>query len=453
MTLQPLEGGQGPFLLGTVFDLEPLGYIQGEYVLSGLAASYQRASEGEPAKPTGEKAEFATRVMMYRPADPADFNGTVWVEWLNVTAGFDSAADWIFTHTELLRRGAAWVGVSAQQVGVHGATGPGALGLSGSGLIGTDPERYEGLHHPGDRFSYDIYAQATAAVRSTGTILDDLTVDRVLAVGESQSAFRLTTYVNDLDPLIRVHDGFLVHARGGSTAPLVDNPNTTSTLTGPPARFAGHLRVPVLCVESETDLLVLGYLSARQDDHESFVLWEIAGTAHADMYTFSAGLIDTGRLPTSRLATAWRPRDKVFDMALDHPVNSGPQHYVMNAAVHHLERWARDGTRPPAAPRLEIDHGQLVPDEVGNARGGVRTPHLDAPVAVLSGLGNSGHPISMVCGRTEPFGREALISLYGSRAGYLERFTEATRAAVAKGFVLEDDAAEIVALAAELAPL
>jgi Alpha/beta hydrolase domain len=372
---------------------------------------------------------------------------------LNVTAGFDSAADWIFIHTELLRRGAAWVGVSAQQVGVHGGPGPEALGLTGRGLVGTDPERYGGLQHPGDRFSYDIYAQASAAVRSTGTILDGLAVDRVLAIGESQSAFRLTTYVNDLDPLIKAHEGFLIHARGGSKAPLDDTPDTPSPLTGPPAPFSERLRVPVMCVEAETDLLVLGYLSARQDDHESFALWEIAGAAHADMYTFAAGRIDTGHLPISELAAAWRPRDEVFGMAFDHPVNSGPQHYVMNAAVHHLERWTRDGTRPPAAPRLEIDRGQLVPDGVGNACGGVRTPQLDAPAAILSGLGNSGHPLSIVCGRTEPIGRQTLLSLYGSRTGYLERFAEATAAAVVKGFVLEEDAGEIVALAAELAPL
>lgn len=449
--LQPLDGGKGPFLVGTAFDLEALGYAQAEYELSGTARSYRRTGQDGPVEPTGEEAEFATRVMVYRPADPAAFNGTVWVEWLNVTAGFDSAADWIFTHTELLRRGAAWVGVSAQQIGVQGGTGP--IGLSGPGLVGTDPDRYGGLHHPGDRFSYDIYAQASAvARRGAGTILEGLPVERVLAIGESQSAFRLTTYVNDLDPLFTVHDGFLVHARGGGAAPVDDSPDAPSPLTGPPVRFAEHLRVPVLCVEAETDLLVLDYLPARQDDHASFALWEIAGASHADMYTFFAGRIDNGRLPIAELASAWRPRDKVFGMALDHPVNAGPQHYVMNAAVHHLERWVRDGSRPPAAPRLDIRAGRLVPDELGNARGGIRSPHLEAPVAVLSGLGNGGHPISILCGRTEPFTRQTLLSLYHSRAAYLGRVADTTAAAVEAGFVLQEDSEEIAALAAELAP-
>ena len=43
------------------------------------------------------------------------FNGTVVVEWLNVSGGVDAAPDWTFAHTELIREGYAWVGVSAQK--------------------------------------------------------------------------------------------------------------------------------------------------------------------------------------------------------------------------------------------------------------------------------------------------------------------------------------------------
>ena len=46
---------------------------------------------------------------MYRPIDPAEFNGTVIVEWLNVTNQSDSAADWIVTHVEQIREGTAYV--------------------------------------------------------------------------------------------------------------------------------------------------------------------------------------------------------------------------------------------------------------------------------------------------------------------------------------------------------
>lgn len=65
--------------------------------------------------------------------------------------------------------------------------------------------------------------------------------------------------------------------------------------------FHGDLHVPVMCVEAETDLIVLGYLPARQPDDDRLVTWEIAGTAHADVYTFGAGMIDTGAVPIAEL--------------------------------------------------------------------------------------------------------------------------------------------------------
>ena len=125
--------------------------------------------------------------------------------------------DWIFTHTELTRAGAAWVGVSAQQIGVQGARWPRRDGVARAGRH--RPGAVRTLTHPGDRFSYDIFTQAGAAARAaTGTILEGLAVERVIAVGESQSAFRLTTYANDIDPVDRSFDGYLVHARGGAGA-------------------------------------------------------------------------------------------------------------------------------------------------------------------------------------------------------------------------------------------
>jgi hypothetical protein len=76
-------------------------------------------------------------VKVDRPANPAKFNGTVIVEWLNVTAGFDTAADWTYGHDELVRDGFAWVGVSAQAAGV-------------AALREAGPVRYGALSGPGE---------------------------------------------------------------------------------------------------------------------------------------------------------------------------------------------------------------------------------------------------------------------------------------------------------------
>jgi hypothetical protein len=446
--ITPLPDVKSPFVGGTRFHLSASGYSAAEYAFSGRAGAYQATPEGVRVV---EHADYRTRILVHRPTDAGAFNGTVWVEWLNVSGGLDAAPDWLFAHTEWMRRGAAWVGVSAQKTGVDGDGG--ILGMPGLALVTVNPGRYGTLHHPGDRFSYDIFTQVSAAARTgAGTILDELAVEKVIAIGESQSAFRLTTYVNEIDPVTAVHDGFLVHARGRAAAPLEDGHDVAAALRGPPVAFRPDLRVPVLCVESETDLVQLDYLAARQDDADSLAVWEMAGTAHGDQYTFVVGPIDTGRLPAEELARAWVPVSVVYGMALDKLVNAGPQHYVMNAAVSQLERWVRHGSRPAASPRLEVREGTFVTDAWGNARGGIRTPHVDVPTAVLSGLGNGGHAIAFLCGRTEPFGPETLAALYRSDHDYVERYTAATEAAVTAGFVLADDAAEMVAVATLNAP-
>ena len=231
--LAPLDGGQGVFLgtSGTGPALDDAGYDEAKYSASGTAAAY--TSDGPlPADGTyelapGEAAEYATRIIVRRPADAGDFNGTVVVEWLNVSGSVDAAPDYTYLADEVLRGGYAWVGVSAQRIGVEGGTiaveAPGAEEAgAGRGLRGIDPDRYGDLSHPGDAFSYDIYTQVARALRTPGEVdpLEGLEVEHLLAVGESQSAFALTTYVNGVQPLARQYDGFLIHSRGGAAAPL-----------------------------------------------------------------------------------------------------------------------------------------------------------------------------------------------------------------------------------------
>ena len=121
----PITTGNGLFFVGsTTFDLGSVGYRQDEYFLSGTARSYTSskalARNGKWTVKPGANARFKTRIVVYRPVDPKKFNGTVAVEWLNVTAGIDSAAIWLQGHDQLIREGAVYVGVTAQQAGVAG---------------------------------------------------------------------------------------------------------------------------------------------------------------------------------------------------------------------------------------------------------------------------------------------------------------------------------------------
>ena len=58
--------------------------------------------------------------MVCQPTDEPKFNGSVIVEWLNVSGGIDAPAVWFMAHREIARAGYGYVAVSAQHVGVEG---------------------------------------------------------------------------------------------------------------------------------------------------------------------------------------------------------------------------------------------------------------------------------------------------------------------------------------------
>jgi hypothetical protein len=88
----------------------------------------------------------------------------------------------------------------------------------------------------------------------------------VIALGESQSAFRLTTYVNAVHPLIGLYDGYLIHSRGGSAAGFTGARFSMDDSIPDGVRIRTDLDVPVLTFETETDLTRLGFTPARQPD-------------------------------------------------------------------------------------------------------------------------------------------------------------------------------------------
>jgi hypothetical protein len=148
-TVVPATGGSGvPSMLGMFTNVDAIGYRLAEYFVSGDAHSYGTAApltaDGRWRSVTTDATTtpYTTRVLVMTPADPEEFNGTVFVEWLNVSGGLDASPDWTHGHLQMAREGAAYVGVSAQLVGVNqlkSSTGPPVPG---------DPARYGFLSHP-----------------------------------------------------------------------------------------------------------------------------------------------------------------------------------------------------------------------------------------------------------------------------------------------------------------
>ena len=427
-----------PVLYGhTSFDLASVGYKQSEYFVSGTAKAYSPidplTSDGRWKVRASSSAPFTTRIVVNRPIDPRDFNGTVVVEWLNVSGGIDASPEWMQTHAELLRRGYAWVGASAQAVGVNALKDP-ELG---------NPARYASMNHPGDSYSYDIFSQLGQSVWGhPGRVLGGLHPRNVIAAGESQSAGRLVTYINAVHQRAGVFDGFLVHSRSVSGSALSQAP-LTPVATPAPTFIRSDLRDPVLIFNTETDA---GALQARQPDSPWFRLWEATGTAHYDQYGLVHGATDTGDLDavTEWFDTMLHPTSQPLpNFDCTSPINTGPQSFVLRAAVDSLNRWVVNGKLPPTANRLQtvsLSPLQYQLDANGNVLGGIRTPAVDAPVATLSGLGQAGSQFCFLFGTTTPFTPQQLDALYSSHRDFVRKWNQATNDARTKGFLMREDA-------------
>jgi Alpha/beta hydrolase domain len=463
LTVTPAPGK--PALLLGAFDIASLGYVAEEFFISGTASSYSSAAELGPdgrwsVTPAGS-ADFTTRMVVLTPADRTQFNGTVLVEWLNVSGGIDAPAVWMMAHREMVRAGYAYVAVSAQRVGVEG--GMNLMGVDMS-LKSQDPKRYAALRHPGDAFSYDIFTQAGRIIRDgqRNGVLRELPAEHVVALGESQSALFLTTYINAIDPLAQVYDGFLVHSRFGPAAPLDGGSifDVLDSSASQAVKFRPGLRVPLVTIITETDLFGgrrRGYYSARQPDSQQLRVWEIAGTAHADNYTILVAPIDTGSAALTDIVAAYAPTNMLMGQQLDHFINFAPQHhYVLQAALSQLCQWVRTGQPTTSAAPIELSDAeppQPIVDANGLARGGVRTPWADVPIARTSGVGTEESTMSSIFGSGEPFDDAAVRRLYpGGVADYLERFTAALDSSIQSGFILAADREEILQLAAATFP-
>ena len=409
------------------------GYVEQEYFASGTAYAFtsrSTPSDGRWSVAVAGSAPYRTRIIVRRPNDPAKFDGNVVVEWMNVSAG-ESAPDWDYLDPALMDSGAAYVAVSAQALAVDG--GKALLGSGSSpGLAQAEPARYGSLHHPGDRYSLDMFAQIGQALRAAApSVLGGLRPSHVVAVGESQSAFYLTTYADALQPLDHAYEGIFIHSRGGGAVPF-DGGNVTSAINGD-VRIRTDLDIPVFLLETQTDLVQLGYAAAQQPDTSRIRTWEVAGTSHADAYELGAGAAFLGCTT---------------------PVNSGPQHEVAQAAFVAFLDWVDHGKQPPSPEPFTLSSLHppgLTLDAHGNVVGGVRTPAVDVPVSTLSGAPPPGS--SELCGlfgSTVPFTAPTLVALYGSRAAYIARYAADLDRAIAAGYILPTDRAPLLAQAAQV---
>jgi hypothetical protein len=437
----PVVGGShGWAFAASVHDLADVGYVEDEWFVEGDATTYDFAP-GASATHDGHwdtiavgSIPYRTRFLALRPTDPGRGNGTLILNWNNVSAGLDLVG---MESDEFFDGGYAMLAVTTQCVGVHGYTS------APQGLCAWDAERYGSLSIPTDDASYGIFADVARLARSGALheagALQGFDAERLVAMGGSQSAARLHTFVNGVAAHEPLFDGFALTVHFGRGTPLnMGGAGPVSSILGlneAPYTFrAYHTRLRtdlgvVWVVNSETE--ARDYGSARQPDDDRFRLWEIAGASHA------SGSSDHIERVFARDIGGSRPSVAIPGGPPPNDLDRAP---VMTAFYRYLRPWIADGTPPPSLPRIELDEsGAIRRDEHGIALGGIRLPDVEVPLATLTaetgveGLGGLG-------GARLDFDEATIRKLYSSRDDYLARYDAAIDAGVRAGFVLEKDA-------------
>jgi len=407
----------------TQHNLAAVGYVEEEFFYEGTASQFDTPA-GADGKLIDGGHKYKTRLLVRRPIDAKKFNGTVLAEWQNVTAGYDLDAHWESSFEQIVRGGYAWVGISAQRVGVQQPP---------NGLQQYSPVRYgsldvtDGGKLTKDELSYDIFAQGMQAVKHPqGTSpLGSLKAQRVIAIGASQSAARLGIYINSLHKQLGAPvDAYLVFIGG--------------------AKIREDIPVPVMKILSETD--AIGQVPSRQPDTKKFVEWEVTGASHAGRHLS----LNSGSL---------NRRDGIVREApvCEHPMYPRtPIDNVLGASYDLIDKWIKTGAAPPTAPKAEVFSKQgEIPgrpgepaqigtvwdykrDARGNALGGIRLAEFDVATS-LSTRENSGNTFCRLYGRYEPFSDDVINQMYPTHAAYVAAVNKVTDANVKAGYLQAAD--------------
>lgn len=422
------EGSHGrPF--GAYFgDLSKLDYVEEEFFLSATATGFspdgELGTDGKWSVHPVNPRPYKTRILVRRPRKAKAFNGTVVLEWANVSNGYEVS----FADPAGLYDGFAYAAVSAQQVGVHG------FPSNPKGLVQWDPERYGSLFIPGDSLSYDIFTHAARVLRP-GTShngpspLGDLKARKLIAVGGSQSGGRVLTYINAIQPLENVFDALMPIVCAGVFAPLDDVPahpdpgaakaSQSRHSRAISTKVRDDLKTPVFAINSQTEGLY--YYSMRQPDTDRFRYWEVAGASHG-----GTAMIASIRQKTERdgVGGPGDPSVHISDVLWLPTADS---------AIQHIHRWINGGEAPPVQQRMSISGTPPAYelDPYGNVIGGVRLPELEVPVARYVGMSETGS----ILGQTFPFPVEELRHLYPTHTIYVEKMKKAAIAAHKAGVI------------------
>lgn len=440
------------------------------------------------ARNAAGKVEYAARIILFLPADPAAGNGALLVDVPNRGKAYANA---LYNSPRALPAASGNLDAGTGFLEDRGYAVAEVYWELGQGadlpsFTDADGRRrfVEGVGFAIVRDAADFLAHAAADAAGTPNPLAG-TVGRTLATGKSQDGRFLKTFLlNGFNVAEgrRVFDGMHVFVSGAGLLPILrsglgpgssadgapnfadpefpgvhDGPLTIGEIV---ARVEARGEVPpkMLLLNSTVDYASLRASLGRTGATgtadrplpASVRMYDVAGASHVTVVKAEACTRPPGRLD-------WAPVARATLQRLDGWVarNEAPPETRLMPLV--------PATGDPAvlqAPKALPDAVVQVPrrDADGNPVGGVRLPDIAVPLGV-HGLQNA--PLSTftcsLVGAYRPFARHAggteggppsLAERYKDQADYVNRVRVAARAVQAQGFLLPEDAAILIDAAA-----
>jgi hypothetical protein len=395
--------------------LVPYGYIEEEYFVSGTV-------DGQPYK---------TSLLVRRPKDRSKFSGLVALE----TVHAQGAIPFWGQHEVWLKGGHGWVAVGSQLIALE------------QYIRKSNPTRYASLKIPEvaaasaaptnplaggaqSRISQAILTQVGALLKSNpaGGPFAGMKVKYLLMGGSSQTGGTTLQYIQESHAQARMPDGKPIYDGYAPMEAFAHGP-----ITG------GDAAVMYVVGEGDFELFRSmthsGDFGIREDSdapNDRFREYQIVASSHVP----TRGLSDPRVLiPTLTMGSGTEEHLSQF-----------PSAPIYKAAMTHLVDWVMKGVVPPRAARIEMSNGEIVRDEYGNAKGGIRSPYVDVPTAhyIASAPDPDGNNrVRRMLGLQEPFPTEKLVKLYKTRDNYLRLFDAGIDKMVSGGWLLAEDAQKL----------
>lgn len=445
-------------------DLAALDYVEEEYLVAGTAGVYDWPEGSEPVALAA--GPYATRILVRRPREASRSSGTVIVEGLNPSTPVDLPIMWAHSYRQFIADGHVWVGVTVKPYTLRAlrrfdAARYGELAMAhppgGPSCAETDINRWSQPTTPDEEtgLAWDILSQVGALLKSADAANPLLQpAERLYMTGQSQTAGYARTWASvfarhvqapDGGPL---YDGFLYSGSPPWQVPL--HQCGAGFADEDPRSLTAPAGVPVIELFAEGDIGT-NIVSRRADSDmapDLYRRYEVAGASHVDQWETRsfAGVADVLR------ATGQQAEPPLVCQPAGVLDTDFPARLAINAAWRHLDAWVQTGSVAPHAEPLQLHTPASTPfdpetafvtDAAGNARGGVRSPQVDIPVARYVGA-KTGAFSCMFDGYMYPFDRERLRQLYGSGSEYLRRVQDSARRLQSQGWLTPEDGNELV---------